>query len=345
LSIGTDAAITTENFGRGAGADIRISVGNLLMEDGAQITASALNTGDGGDISISAGNAVRLIGKPNAESGTRQTEIASKSGDAFREQTLFDNPGYGEGDGGSVLITANSLSLSGGAGILSTSERSQAHIDFVGGPAAVNAGDAGEINIGRESSLLSSLNVSGDSRIATSAPFSRGGNIQILVSEFIGISDSAISAFAGGTDVTDSGGNISIDPELLFMRNAEINANANGGNGGNIQIVAKNIILDPDTRITASSNRGIDGDITIDGIVNDVAGTEVEDVAFSDITGLLSQSCTAAELTNRSSFVISGHKQKAAAPTSYELAQMGSGIQGDDRYGEAGLILMASCFY
>lgn len=345
LSMSTDAAITTENFGRGAGADIRINVGNLVMEDGAQITASALNIGNGGNISISADNAVRLIGEPNAESGTRQTEIASKSGDAFREQTLFDNPGYGEGDGGSVLITANSLSLSGGAGILSTSERFQAYIDFVGGPDAVNAGDAGEISIGQESSVLSSLNVSGDSRIATSAPFSRGGNIQILVSEFIGISDSAISAFAGGTDVTDSGGNIFIDPELFFMRNAEINANANGGNGGNIQIVADNIIRDPQTSITASSNRGIDGDITIDGVINDVSATETEEVAFSDVVKLLSQKCTAAQLADRSSFVVSGNRPRTVAPNSYELAKTGSDIVGDDAREQFGLNLIASCFY
>jgi len=306
LLVENEGLIGTESFGSGTGSNINIQAQNVSLRSGGQIDASALNSGDGGNINIMASKAITLAGAADV----RDTEISSKSGDIDREENLAINSGYGEGDGGEINLFADTVRLSGRANISSTAERLSDAFTVVG--------DAGSINLGAKGNLLSALNVSDGAEITTSAPYSRGGNIGIYVDKFIGISDSTISTFAGSDDIAASGGDIFIDPELLLLNNATINANANGGNGGNIQIIAINIIQDPDTVITASSSQGIDGDIVIDGVTNEVSTLETINIAYSDLSSMLSQRCNVARLSDRSSFVVASDSLNTAAPSGYQ---------------------------
>lgn len=305
LVVENEGLIGTESFGSGTGPDINIEAQNVRLNSGGQIDASALNTGDGGNININASKAITLTGTAEF----RDTEISSKSGDIDREENLAVNPGYGEGDGGSIRLLAETINISGRANVSSTAERLS--------DAFTEVGDAGSINIGAKGDLINRLDVSDGAQITTSAPESRGGNISIYVDKYIGITDSAVTAFAGSDDTSASGGDIFIDPQLLLLNNATINANANGGNGGNIQIIADNIIRDPNTSITASSNQGVDGDISIDGVTNEVSALENIVVAYADVSSMLSQKCNVAQLSDRSSFIVASNASSTISPGSY----------------------------
>ena len=67
--------------------------------------------------------------------------------------------------------------------------------------------------------------------------------------------NSDIKASVGGGPLT-VGGNISIDPEYVILKNSNILANAFQGKGGNIQIFAGTFLADPNSVISASSSLG-----------------------------------------------------------------------------------------
>ena len=79
----------------------------------------------------------------------------------------------------------------------------------------------------------------------------------------------------------------------------------------------------PDTTIEASSRQGIDGDITIDGVVNEVTALETLAVEFANVVDLLSRRCTVAQLADRSSFVVQPPGRSASAqPSGFQMAPL-----------------------
>ena len=73
---------------------------------------------------------------------------------------------------------------------------------------------------------------------------------------------------------------------------ARIRANAFGGNGGNIVIVAGNFFQTPDNVISASSSLGIEGTIEIDSPETDVSGgLVVLSASFLDASAQLADRC------------------------------------------------------
>jgi large exoprotein involved in heme utilization and adhesion len=81
----------------------------------------------------------------------------------------------------------------------------------------------------------------------------------------------------------------------VLLQNSQVIANAFGGPGGNIRIIAGQLIADPATTISASSALGIDGAVNIDAPDTDVsAGLAVLPVAYLDASSLLRAGCGAA---------------------------------------------------
>ncbi|OLT60499.1 S-layer family protein [Moorena bouillonii] len=112
----------------GKGGDLTINTQSLLVEDGAQVSASTFGKGDAGSLTINAKESVRLIGKSadgNFASGIfAQTNPDSTGDGGDLEITtplllLLDGgqvsvSSFGEGDGGSLTISAKELVLDGG---------------------------------------------------------------------------------------------------------------------------------------------------------------------------------------------------------------------------------------
>ena len=82
--------------------------------------------------------------------------------------------------------------------------------------------------------------------------------------------DSTITAsVAGGAG---NGGNIAIDPDFVVLNGGQIAADAVGGNGGNVSIVAGHFLATPDSSVTASSAFGLQGEVVIRAPNEDIGG-------------------------------------------------------------------------
>ncbi len=167
--------------------------------------------------------------------------------------------------------------------------------------------------------------------ISTSATTSDGGNIELQAPNIIEliqseVSTSVESGFGGG-------GNILIDPEFVVLNNSAVIANAFGGPGGNIRIVADNFVPSADSLVQASSQQSVDGTIAIESPENDIAGQIAKlPAAYLAATDLLPEPCAARRSGAASSFLITGRGGLALDPDDY-LPSFGA-IDGPTELGD-----------
>lgn len=259
--------IDSTTVGDGNAGVIGVHVGELRLTGGAQIRSfsggfdlitNALTVGNGaaGSVSVDASGSVTASG---VSANGKPSGLLAET--------------RGVGAGGAVNVHAASLSLSDGATISSSS---------------LGSGVAGDVTI----HLDDSMTLRGAS-IATQATSSDGGNITITAPRLIHLIDSRITTSVKN-DV-GAGGNINIDPQFVVLQNSQIIANAFGGPGGNINIVAGQFIADPATVISASSELGIDGNVNIMAPDSDVsADLAVLPASFLDAARLMQAGCGAA---------------------------------------------------
>ena len=158
--------------------------------------------------------------------------------------------------------------------------------------------------------------------IQTQAVTSDGGNIVISVPRLIDMIDSRITTSVQSG--VGGGGNIAIGPQFLVLQRSQIIANAFGGPGGNIDIVAGQLIADPFSVIEASSALGIDGNVNIDAPNPDVGSNLVVlPETFLDAARLLQPTCGAAR-AGLSSLVEVGRGGLPADPDGYLPSSTGS---------------------
>ena len=92
-----------------------------------------------------------------------------------------------------------------------------------------------------------------------------------------------------------------------MLNQSSIIANAFGGNGGNISIAAGQLLMSPDSIISASSQLGVSGTIVISSPPVDVSGSLAElPVSYLDAAALLSNPCAARLAGKASSLVLAG---------------------------------------
>src|SRR2546422_10501939 len=68
------------------------------------------------------------------------------------------------------------------------------------------------------------------------------------------------------------GGNITIDPRFVVLDNSQIRADAFGGPGGNVKIVA-DVYLTTDSVVSASSTLGVPGTLNVQASTTKVRAT------------------------------------------------------------------------
>ncbi len=173
---------------------------------------------------------------------------------AGTESGLFANTESGStGKGGSIFIDPKTLIVRDGARISVGSE---------------GTGTGGDLAIQADSLTLDGGIISAQTASNT------GGNISLDVQDLFFLRNgSQISTTAGTAGAGGDGGNINISADFIFavpQENSDITANAFTGRGGNIQIITQGIFgieprekLTPLSDITASSEFGIDGTVTI----------------------------------------------------------------------------------
>lgn len=273
LSITNNGQIAVSNQGFGQSGSLKINANQIFLNNQAGITSFSVS-GTGGNISLNVADTLLV---------QNQSQISSDARGSLEDTA---NPAL-NGNGGNIDIRANhftllnqsqinSSSFEGNGGNISleiqentivANSQIQANVnqDGQGGDIAIATGGTLQLT----NSAITATTASGD-----------GGNLRLQVSDVLSLrNNSTISTTAGQASAGGNGGDIEI--ETLFIlgiadENSDITANAFTGMGGNIQIVTNSILglqsspqLTPFSDITASSELGVRGTITIDEFTTD----------------------------------------------------------------------------
>ncbi|AFY55541.1 filamentous hemagglutinin family N-terminal domain protein [Rivularia sp. PCC 7116] len=288
---GKNSGLSTA-LGRGTGksGDIQITTGSLSVTNGAVLFAATSGLGNAGNININARDTVTFdrgfafnVVNSNAIGDSGDIEITTGS-------LFLDNRGFlstetgGKGDAGKVKVdAADSIALSnssqitsnvftGGEGKGGAIDLDTQTLTLTGGStiSASSNGTGGAGNIEVQAGIIKLDN----SSIFAQTAATQGGNITLNVSEKLVLRNSSqISTTAGIAQAGGDGGNIDINSKFIVVipeENSDITANAFEGSGGKVNITSEAIFgiesrSQPTDKsdITASSQRGISGETSI----------------------------------------------------------------------------------
>ena len=222
LASGVNSDVTL--VGNGNGGDIQITTNALSVSNGAGLTANTLGKGNAGNINIIARDRVTVDGvSTDGSSSSVSSAVGPRA----------------VGNGGSIRIATNVLSITNGAN-LKTGTQGQGN----GGKIVVNANDRtivdGVGSNGDFSSIQSAIvaNPFGD------LPFTaarKGGDLAITTGALL-LNGGFLST--GVESTLGEAGNINVRTSRLQLDNgATISTTAASGNGGNITLFARDLFL------------------------------------------------------------------------------------------------------
>jgi filamentous hemagglutinin family protein len=286
----------------GDAGHVSITTGSLTLSDGAVINNGTASTGHGGDVTVHATNAISI-------SGT----LADGTPGGIFSRTVGTDPG--SGSGGKISLTAGqSVTMSNGASVSASST----------GP-----GSTGNIKINAGNQFTMT-----NSSVTTEALHSSGGTIKIGTNPngTVQLTNSTISASVLNGE--GGGGSVNIDPQSVLLLNSQILANAVLGPGGNISITTNLLLPDANSVISASSQFGQQGTITIQSPI--APASRIIPLSQKPLiaTSLLSQRCAALAGGNYSSFTVAGRDSLPAEPSGWlasPLAALSEGSQLEPR--------------
>lgn len=117
-------------------------------------------------------------------------------------------------------------------------------------------------------------------------------------------------------------GIVTINTDLLVaLENSDITANAFTGKGGNILIRTRGLFLSPDSEITASSEKGIDGVVEIINPEIDPSASLTELPEAVDPPQEIARGCNIRDVSKTSSFVFVGRGGVPPGPHELQTAQ------------------------
>ncbi|MBD2495390.1 filamentous hemagglutinin N-terminal domain-containing protein [Nostoc sp. FACHB-280] len=282
LQVTDGAVISARSRSIGNGGNINIVANTVDLAGGGQILTSAFNSGNAGNITIEAKNRVSISGSdPTFAARVKQFGSESVDNDGANSGLFARVRGTERANAGNITVNARSLRLN-------------------------NQGT-----------------------ITTGTTAGEGGNINLNVRDVVLLrKNSSISANAGVANAGGNGGNININTKFLIAipgENSDISANAFNGRGGRVDITAQSIFgiasRFRDTQfsdITASSQLGINGDVTINTLqVDPIQGLSELSTSVVDSSTLLAADCSKEDENNNSQFVVTGRGGLPANP--YEL--------------------------
>ena len=297
---GSAIATSTEPGTSGNAGSVTVAAGQITIASGGAIASTTAGMGAGGSVQVTTPGTLVLDGTTNS-----LTEIAASA------------IGPQSGPGGAVTVQAGSITIEGGAEIASSTAGpgKGGNVDVVvasdivlpdPGPQitaqSTGSGDAGSITISAVRLLMNNgANISTEAETSTA----NGGNIMLSIGDFLYLVGSEITTSVKGE--TGNGGNITIDPDFTVLNHSSIIAQAVEGHGGNITINAGTYIASADSLVSASSQLGISGMVTINGPLVDLNGTLV--VLSSELrsaVALARDSCAFRSIRPRSSLTEAG---------------------------------------
>ncbi len=308
----TGSIVLNSILGEGQSQDLIVKTGTLSVREGGIINAGPLGVGNAGDIEIFATDLVEIVGVDQTESFPSAITVAALPnalgipGDLTIETpTLKIHAGARIGldttrDLGArgAINAPNLVEISGTSpnGTFESRISGQSSFAGIGGTVELNTErlrilDGGSIFVAGVSSSAggdiqinaSSLLLDNGASISTASSQGLGGSIRLDVEGALVLRrNSDISARAGAAG---TGGNISINANLIAAspENNDIIATSFAGAGGNIGITTRGILglqasaqLTSESDISASSELGVDGSVTINSPNTELESTQIE---------------------------------------------------------------------
>lgn len=338
ITLENHAAITSSSASNANAGEIRLTGDTITLVEGSYIRSNTdQGTGRGGAIFVDAEDSVFLSGGSSIQSNTTTSQgghagsvtvqannLISLSGTetgVFSESGSSTSPGTG--NGGTISVRSTQVRITDGAVISAKSNGS---------------GNAGNISI-NAGQLFEMRN----SSVTTQASQASGGNIDIQAIDQVRLVNSTIStSVLGGAG---SGGNITIDPNVVVLQNSNVIAIAVHGAGGNITIFTPLFLADSSSLVSASSQFGLNGTVTIQSPTSNLSGSLGTLTSKpSQAQSLLTQRCAALANGQASSFVVAGREQLPADPGSWlsspiALAALGESLDANDAAASAPAIM------
>src|SRR5262249_13470900 len=201
------------------------------------------STGRGGIVTVTATEAISITG--------RNSGLFSRTmGPLDAGRIMVSTPQLTMLDGGTISTAtqgagqAGDITLNIGTLVARKATRTR------GSPGTV-WGTAGTVTIkgrGGPGTPATRLTFMG-SAVTTEAAVADGGDIQVVAQDTLRLRDSQITTAVGSGE--GRGGNIVLDPTFVVLERSRIVADAFGGPGGNIRIVAQGFLIDANSRLSA----------------------------------------------------------------------------------------------
>ncbi|MBE9118278.1 S-layer family protein [Lusitaniella coriacea LEGE 07157] len=273
LSVRDRGRVAVSSETAGNAGSLNLAVDTLRLEQDGAITGATAG-GDGGQLSVQAQNGIILRDRSAITSSASPTAMG-RSGDIRLSAGFLELT--------DSQIAANNLSSGGQGGSIDITTRNNLKLTRSGITSTTASGNGGDLNLQLGRILLMRDN-------------------------------SLISTTAGQAGAGGNGGNINIAAPFIVgvpNENSDITANAFTGNGGNIQITTQGIFglefrpqLTPQSDITASSQLGVNGTVTIDRLnVDPAQGLTELSVNLTDARDRVASNCAA---IGESRFVVTG---------------------------------------
>ncbi|MEL6492231.1 MAG: filamentous hemagglutinin N-terminal domain-containing protein [Cyanobacteria bacterium J06621_3] len=269
------SGIAASTVGSGNAGNLTINTQRLSLQGGGRIDSSTLASGNAGTITINATESVtvseEVAGSLNPTLIISAANIIDPQFQAFLISSGINVPSTPSGNSGDVTINTPMLTVNDGAEVTVRND----------GP-----GNAGSLTVNADT-----VHLYGNAGITSSTQQGNGGNVNLNLRSLLLLREgSYLSSEARGAG---NGGNLTLGaPVIVALENSDIIANAFRGSGGKVQIDTQALIgtqfreqLTPESDITASSEFGLSGVVSIDLLDTDPSSDAVtlpENIADSD---------------------------------------------------------------
>ncbi|MBR8835573.1 MAG: S-layer family protein [Stigonema ocellatum SAG 48.90 = DSM 106950] len=241
----------------GNGGNLTVQVGSLQVSGGAEIFTNTFGFGKAGDLKILAQD-VELTGATEHGPSSIQSLTRKTSG---IPEPIATSLGAGFGTGGNLIIETGNLRLADGAQIAvsTTGIGSGGNMKIIANSVELT----GSSQFGRSGLFASAIvgnGQGGDVNVTANRLVVRDG-ATINASNFLSLDPKNLLGFAG----LGAAGNISVNsPFILLANQGTITANTNAGNKGNVTIQSENLQLRQGSDISTNArNSSAGGDINI----------------------------------------------------------------------------------
>ena len=268
------SAITSTTFSDGDAGKILASAGNLVLKNGGIISTTTFGKGNGGDLTVNATDSIEIL---------IDTPVFFLPSSITAESIVA-------GNAGNLTINTGKLLIGGGGSILASTRSSGKAGDIL-----INASESIEVSSGNQISdtlFLPSLISSNAQPLplelqllfgASPLPSGDSGSIKINTPILKVEKGAAVTV---GNVGTGNAGNLNIQAGAIYLDNqGQITAATESGGGGNISLQTQDLLLlrNSSSINTEAKGTGNGGNITIDSPI--VAGFENSDIIANAVEG------------------------------------------------------------